>query len=48
MVISRFPECNVTYAENQKEYLPLPGYKESDGKFTCCWHMTLRERISSI
>lgn len=28
---------NVTYAENQPEYIPLPAYKWHDGTVVSCW-----------
>ncbi len=45
MKIIKFKECNVTYAENQPEYLPLPAHKTSDGKVTSCWGLSFFERL---
>ena len=38
-------DTNVTYAENQPEYLPLPVHKTDDGIVTSCWKAGLLERI---
>ncbi len=35
-----FPERNVIYAENQKEYLPLPAHVSPEGVVTTCWQLT--------
>ncbi len=43
-----FPQANVTYAEHQPEYLPLPACRELAVPFipvTSCWGMTWRERL---
>jgi hypothetical protein len=46
----KFKEVNVTYAENQPEYQPLPGFKNAspEGEFVFCMGMTLRERIKVL
>ncbi len=44
----KFKEQNVTYAENQKEYLALPAHKSKDGNVVSCWRMTFRERIKAL
>jgi len=43
----KFKEQNCTYAENQKEYQPLPALKikGKEGFVVSCWKMTLWERI---
>lgn len=43
----KFKEQNCTYAENQKEYLPLPAYKnpEPQGHVVSCWNLSFRERV---
>jgi len=48
MEIIKFKECNVTYAENQPEYLPLPAHKTEDGVVTSCWGLSWRERFRVI
>lgn len=48
MKIIKFKECNVTYAENQPEYLPLPAYKTSDGKAISCWGLSFFERLKAV
>ncbi len=45
---TKFKSQNVTYAENQPEYLPLPAHKDPDGVVTSCWKMTLIERVQAI
>jgi len=43
----KFKEMNVTYAEDQPEYQPLPVYKKEgvEGEITICWHLNLFERL---
>ena len=43
----KFKEVNVTFAENQKEYLPLPAFKNDspEGEVVSCWKLTFRERF---
>lgn len=45
-----FPEVNVTYAKDQPEYLPLPGYKSeaNNGEFIFCMGLSFRERIKLL
>lgn len=31
-------------AEDQPEYMPLPAHIAEDGRMTCCWQLTWRER----
>ncbi len=43
-----FPEVNKTYAKDQPEYQPLPGYYEKEGprgEFVTCWELSFRERL---
>ena len=40
-----FEGQNVTFAENQPEYIPLPTYRDKDGTVTTCWQFSLVERI---
>lgn len=46
----KFKEYNVTFAETQSEYLPLPAFKERDkyGKVITCWQLSFRERIKVL
>lgn len=44
----KFKEHNMVFAENQKEYLPLPAHRDDDGVVTSCWKMTFIERIRVI
>jgi len=41
----KFKECNVTFAENQPEYLPLPAHKSPGGRVTSCWGFSFLERV---
>ncbi len=45
MKIIKFKECNVTYAQRQPEYLPLPSHKTKAGIVTSCWGFSLFERL---
>lgn len=46
----KFPECNITYAENQPEYQPLPGFKAKteQGEFVFCHQLDWKERIKIL
>jgi hypothetical protein len=46
----KFPEANVTYAENQKEYTPLPALRHStpNGEVISCWKLSLWERLQIL
>jgi len=48
MEIIKFKECNVTFAEDQQEYLPLPAHRTKDGEVTSCWKMNFKERIKAL
>lgn len=39
----KFPEVNVTYAEDQPEYQPLPVFRQRDGIVVSCWELTDEE-----
>lgn len=41
----KFKEVNVTYAENQPEYQPLPVCKFQNGETVSCWKLSFKERI---
>ena len=41
----RFSEVNVTFAEHQPPYLPLPANRMPDGTVTSCWELSLLERL---
>lgn len=45
MEVIEFKECNVTYADNQPEYLNLPSHKSEDGVVTSCWKLSFWERV---
>ncbi len=44
----RFKESNMTFAENQPEYLPLPAWKGQDGTVISCWKLSWVERIKIL
>jgi hypothetical protein len=48
MEIVAFKGHNIVYAEDQPEYQPLPVYKRFDGELTCCWKLSLWERIKVL
>ncbi len=39
----KFEGCNVVYAEDQPEYLPLPALRKEDGTITTCWELSSEE-----
>lgn len=41
----KFKEQNVVYAKDQPEYLPLPAFKDEDGKVVFCMGLTFMERV---
>ena len=45
MLLTEFPEQTVIIAKDQPEYLPMPAHVAADGVVTCCWRLTLRERL---
>lgn len=46
----KFKGMNVTYAENQDPYMPLPAYKHNDewGCVSSCWYLNLWERFKVL
>jgi hypothetical protein len=40
----KFKEVNVTYGENQPEYLPLPAYHAENGQAVFCFELDDEER----
>ena len=44
----KFKGCNVTFAENQPEYLPLPAFVSEAGEVVTCWKFTFWERIKIL
>ena len=44
----KFKECNVTYGEGQKEYMPLPALRFDDGTVVMCWKMSWKELFKII
>ena len=44
----KFPECNVTFAKDQDEYLDLPAFRSNEGEVVSCWTMGLRERLKVL
>lgn len=46
-----FPEVNVTYAENQPEYRPLPCHRfrgDPTGRIVFCWKLSLAHRLKVV
>jgi hypothetical protein len=46
-----FPDrytSQVVFAEHQPEYVPLPAYKEADGRITTRWSLSVIERIEVL
>lgn len=46
----KFPEQNVTFAENQPEYLPLPAFKNDSpqGEVVFCMGLSFKERMKIL
>jgi len=44
----RFEEVNITFAEQQPPYQPLPANRMPDGVVTSCWQLTLKERLAVL
>ncbi len=45
MIPIKFKGQNVTFAENQPEYIPLPAHRDKKGLVTTCWEFSAKERI---
>jgi len=45
-----FPEQTVIIAKDQTEYLPLPVHRHpgEDGLITCCWKLSIGERLKVL
>jgi len=43
-----FKESNVTFAKDQKQYLPLPAFKNENGHVISCWKLSLVERMKLL
>lgn len=41
----QFDKTNTIFAADQPEYLPLPAYKDKQGKVTTCWQLSFREHL---
>jgi hypothetical protein len=50
MEIIEFPEQTATYAKDQPQYRPLPAYQHrgEEGRITCCWALSWRERLTIL
>lgn len=46
----KFPEANITFAENQPEYQPLPAFIKDNpqGETVSCWQLSFKERIKIL
>lgn len=42
-----FKEANITYAKNQKEYIPLPAHRTETDEHTVtsCWKLSFKEAV---
>ena len=43
-----FEQQNMVIAEKQPEYISLPAYKELNGRVTCCWKLSIKERFKIL
>jgi len=43
-----FKEQTCVYAKNQKEYLPLPAFREKDGRVICCWKIGFFNKVKLL
>ena len=41
----KFKSCNVVFAKDQPEYLPLPAHRDDDGVVITQWSVSWRERL---
>lgn len=48
MDLVNFPEKSVVIAEDQPEYRPMPAYIDPAGNITCCWRLSLKERVKLL
>lgn len=44
----QFPEVNIVFGENQPEYLPLPAYKNPEGRVITCWSLSWGELLQLL
>jgi len=46
----KFKHCNVTFAENQPEYISLPALKieSKEGHVITCWKLSFKERLKIL
>ena len=46
----KFKDQNITFAENQPEYQPLPALRleTKEGEVISCWKMSFKERIKIL
>lgn len=42
-----FKEANITFAKNQKEYIPLPAHRTETNEHTVtsCWKLSFKEAV---
>ena len=48
MEVVKFNECNVTYAQDQPEYLPLPAFRSKEGEVVSCWSLSFFDRLKVL
>ena len=44
----KFKECNITFAKDQIEYIPLPAYIDPYGMVTTRWKFSFIERLQAF
>jgi len=46
----KFKESNITFAENQPPYIPLPAFKNEsqEGEVISCWQLSFTERLKVL
>lgn len=45
MQLITFPEQTTIIAKDQPPYRPMPAHQGGNGRVTCCWKLTFRERL---
>lgn len=48
MIPVKFNGQNMTFAENQPEYIPLPAHRDKEGMVTTCWNLSFWERVKVL
>ena len=48
MMLMEFPEQTVVIAKDQPPYLPLPAYRDAEGRVVCKWRLGWMERLKVL